>query len=222
MPGRGVNQLVLSEGRVACFHPARMVNAWVLEDPPGSARRASEDDADVVDQPVLGEPGVGECLLGGDQPQLGIAVHATQFLRLDPAGGVKALHLAGDLHRVFAGVEEGHLADPRLAFEHGGPGAGRIETDRRHRPHSGHNDPLHPNGDGERTRATSRSFRVTTWASWLIRRISPESTWPGPISRNSALPRATISTTDEVHCTGFRMWSASSLRMSSALVRIWP
>src|SRR4029077_9367615 len=161
-------------------------------------------------------------LLGGDQPQLRIPVHAAQLLRFDPAGGVEALDLAGDLHRILDGVEERHLAEPRLPFEQGGPAAGRIETDGRHGSDAGHDDALHPNGDGVRTRATSRSFRVTTWASWLMRRMSPESPWPGPISRNSALPRATISTTDEVHCTGLRMWSANSLRMSSALVRICP
>src|ERR1700687_4306706 len=222
MPRGGVDEHVLNEGRTDPFQPALLEDALLFEEDRQSTRRASEDHTDVVQQTVLREPGIGECLLGGDQRQLGIAVHSAELLWFDPAGGIEALHLTGDLHRVFAGVEERHLADPRLPFEHGGPGTGRIETNRRHRPHACHDDALHPNGDGVRTRATSRSLRVTTCASWLMRRIRPESTWPGPISRNSALPRVTLSTTEEVHCTGLRMWSASSLRMSSALVRIWP
>src|ERR1700694_999094 len=222
MPRGGVDQHVLNKGGADPFQPTLLEDTLLLEEDSKSTCCASEDHPDVIDEAVLYEPGIGECLLGRDQPELGIAVHPAELLRFDHAGGIEALHLAGDLHRVFAGVEERHLADPRLPFEHGGPGTRRIETNRRHRPHPGHDDALHPNGDGVRTRATSRSLRVTTCASWLMRRIRPESTWPGPISRNSALPRATISTTDEVHWTGLRMWSASSLRMSSALVRIWP
>src|SRR6202023_1346143 len=214
MPRGGVDQHVLNKGGADPFQPTLLEDTLLLEEDSKSTCCASEDHPDVIDEAVLYEPGIGECLSGRDQPELGIAVHPAELLRFDPAGGIEALHLAGDLHRVFAGVEERHLADPRLPFEHGGPGTRRIETNRRHRPHPGHDDALHPNGDGVRTRATSRSLRVTTCASWLMRRIRPESTWPGPISRNSALPRVTISTTDEVHCTGLRMWSA--------LVRIWP
>ena len=176
MPRGGVGQHVLDEGRTHPLEAALLEDALLFEEDPKPARRTTKDHADLVEQAVARQPGIGEGLLGGDQSELGIAVHSTELLGLDPAGCVEALHLARDLHRKFAGVEEGDLSDPGLAFQHGGPGAGRIETNRRHRPHSGHDDALHPEGEGVRTRATSRSFRVTTWASWLMRRISPERT----------------------------------------------
>jgi len=172
----GVGQHVLDECRADPLEATLLEDALLFEEDPKSARRAPEDHAELVAQAILLQPGIGEGLLGGDQPELAIAVHPPELLGLDPAGRVEALHLTGDLNGKLAGVEERHLAHSGLAFQHGGPGAGRIETNRRHRPHAGHDDAFHADGEGVRTRATSRSLRVTTWASWLIRRISPDRT----------------------------------------------
>src|SRR5205823_8368016 len=130
------------------------------------------------------------------------------------AGRVETLDLAGDLNRIFAGVEERDLANAGLAFQHGGPGTGRVEPDGGYRPQPGYDDALHACGNGLSARATSRSLRVTTCASRLVRRIRPDSTCPGPISRNSALPRVTISRTDAVRWAGLSMLSAISLRLA--------
>src|SRR5207248_2263102 len=148
------------------------------------------------------QPGIGPCLLCRDQAQLGVAVHPAQLLGFDPPGGVKAFDLSRDLYRELAGVEERDLADPGLTLQHRRPCAGGVQADGRYRPNPGDDHPLHRSGEGVRTRATSRSLSVTTCASRLIRRMRPERTWPGPISRKSALPRATISTTEAVHWTG--------------------
>src|SRR5712691_954927 len=58
--------------------------------------------------------------------------------------------------------------------------------------------------------------------SLLMRRISRDNTWPGPISTNVSTPLATISRTEPTHSTGATICDVNSVRMCSALVRTWP
>src|SRR2546421_7483026 len=206
MARAAVGEHVGQEGGADALRASLQQDPLLLEEQREPAGGAAEDDPDIVTQPVALEAGVGKRLLRRDHAQLSVAVHAAQLLGLDPSAGVESLDLARDLDRKLPGVEEGHQAHTGLALEEGGPGAGRVQADGGHGADPGDDDAPHGAGVGAaRVRAISPSLRLTTATSWLIRRISPESTWPGPISRKAALPRATISTTELVHWTGRRM-----------------
>src|SRR5215212_9616755 len=98
------------------------------------------------------------------------------------------------------------------------PQRGDTDAKRRYRPQTGHHDPFHDLslspvcpwtyrlGAQDQLFRTSagrpRSVRLSVVTSRLMRRMSPESTLPGPTSIKVVAPLLTISATDRVQFTG--------------------
>ena len=109
---RGVGQHVLMKVGLTRRSPRSLRMRCCSRKTPAHRPR-SEDHADVVEQAVLGQPGVGECPPGPRPARAGIAVHPAQLLRLDPAGGIEALlPRRRSAPGTRAGVEVGDLPTP--------------------------------------------------------------------------------------------------------------